>query len=68
MDQVTDEELEKGSLYPSLKIIRKIAAYVARAVASQSYELDIAGAKPKPANLLDTALHSMYNPKYRRYR
>jgi malate dehydrogenase (oxaloacetate-decarboxylating)(NADP+) len=60
-EQVTDAELESGSLYPSLDRIRNISAHVAVAVAKNAYETNVA-TKPRPENLLEHIQDIMYDP------
>lgn len=65
---VTNEDRDRGSIYPRLKDIREVSAHVAKAVAQKAYEGGFATDIPKPHNLFDRAKQVMYNPQYRRYR
>eukprot|EP01018_Ginkgo_biloba_P002595 Gb_10692 [translate_table: standard] len=66
--QVTEEHLEKGLIYPPFRNIRKISAHIAAAVAAKAYDLGLATRLPRPANLVTYAESCMYNPVYRNYR
>ena len=60
---VTEENLEKGALYPRLTEIRNISLNIAVAVAEKVYELGISKDKDKPANLKQLIEDYMYDPK-----
>lgn len=62
--QVTDEDLDQGSLYPPLTAIRRVSARIAVAVAEQAYVEDLATV-PRPADLLAHVEAQMYEPAYR---
>ncbi|KAK8949227.1 hypothetical protein KSP39_PZI005540 [Platanthera zijinensis] len=66
--QVTQENLDSGLIYPSFKTIRKISAQIAANVAEKAYELGLASHLPRPANLVKHAESCMYSPVYRTYR
>ncbi|KAL3528692.1 hypothetical protein ACH5RR_008014 [Cinchona calisaya] len=66
--QVTEENLEKGLIYPPFSIIRKISAKIAADVAAKAYELGLATRLPEPENLVAYAESCMYSPAYRSYR
>lgn len=66
--QVTQENFEKGSIYPPFKNIRKISAQIAAEVAAKAYELGLASHLPRPQNLVKYAESCMYSPVYRQYR
>ncbi|XP_020594028.1 NADP-dependent malic enzyme-like [Phalaenopsis equestris] len=66
--QVTEENFEKGLIYPPFKNIRKISAHIAANVAAKAYELGLASHLPRPANLVKYAENCMYSPVYRTYR
>ncbi|XP_042492377.1 NADP-dependent malic enzyme-like [Macadamia integrifolia] len=66
--QVTQENFEKGLLYPPFANIRKISAHIAANVAAKAYELGLATRLPRPANLVKYAESCMYSPTYRNYR
>ncbi|XP_042024451.1 NADP-dependent malic enzyme, chloroplastic-like [Salvia splendens] len=66
--QVSQENLEKGLLYPPFANIRKISAQIAAKVAAKAYELGLATRLPQPQNLVEYAESSMYSPKYHNYR
>ncbi|XP_077217842.1 NADP-dependent malic enzyme-like [Tasmannia lanceolata] len=67
-NQVTQEDFEKGMIYPSFRKIRKISADIAANVAAKAYELGLATQLPKPENLVKYAESCMYSPLYRTYR
>ncbi|KAI3521516.1 hypothetical protein L1887_10986 [Cichorium endivia] len=67
-EQVTQEHLDNGSIYPPFTNIRKISAHIAAKVATKAYELGLASRLPKPENLVAYAESCMYSPNYRNYR
>ncbi|TYI17224.1 hypothetical protein ES332_A07G008900v1 [Gossypium tomentosum] len=66
--QVSDENYNKGLIYPPFSKIRKISANIAANVAAKAYELGVATHLPRPANLVKYAESCMYSPVYRSYR
>jgi malate dehydrogenase (oxaloacetate-decarboxylating)(NADP+) len=62
-DQVTEEDLAQGKLYPSLKNIRQVSHAIACRVANLVYELGLTR-KRRPTNLEDRIRKNMYDPKY----
>ncbi|PKU80014.1 NADP-dependent malic enzyme isoform X2 [Dendrobium catenatum] len=66
--QVTQENLDEGLIYPPFKNIRKISAQIAANVAAKAYELGLASHLPRPADLVKYAESCMYSPVYRSYR
>ncbi|XP_038694660.1 NADP-dependent malic enzyme-like isoform X2 [Tripterygium wilfordii] len=66
--QVTEENFEKGLIYPPFKNIRKISAQIAAKVAAKAYELGLATRLPQPKDLVKHAESCMYSPSYRNYR
>ncbi|CAL9126797.1 NADP-dependent malic enzyme-like isoform X2 [Musa acuminata AAA Group] len=66
--QVTQENFDKGLIYPPFKSIRKISAHIAANVAAKVYELGLATRLPRPENLVKYAESCMYTPAYRCYR
>ncbi|XP_022150643.1 NADP-dependent malic enzyme-like isoform X2 [Momordica charantia] len=66
--QVTQENYEKGLIYPPFTNIRKISAHIAAKVAAKSYELGLATRLPQPKDLVKHAESCMYSPSYRCYR
>nr|XP_018684864.1 PREDICTED: NADP-dependent malic enzyme-like isoform X2 [Musa acuminata subsp. malaccensis] len=66
--QVTQENFDKGLIYPPFKSIRKISAHIAASVAAKVYELGLATRLPRPENLVKYAESCMYTPAYRCYR
>ncbi|KAK1365341.1 Malic enzyme [Heracleum sosnowskyi] len=66
--EVTQEDFQKGMIYPPIPNIRKISAQVAASVAAKAYEIGVATRLPQPENLVKFAESCMYNPNYRNYR
>nr|QIH54370.1 NADP-dependent malic enzyme [Zea mays] len=67
-DQATQDNFEKGSIFPPFTSIRKISAHIAAAVAAKAYELGLATRLPPPSDLVKYAENCMYTPVYRNYR
>ena len=63
---VSEEDLAKGRLYPSLAKIREISCKIAVNVAKQAFENHIARV-PQPENLEKCVEDSMFKPKYKSY-
>ncbi len=63
---VTPEGLAMGSLFPSLKDIRKVSLAIAEAVANVAYARKLA-AKPRPKRLRNYLAGQMYQPVYENY-
>ncbi|KAK6124686.1 hypothetical protein DH2020_041569 [Rehmannia glutinosa] len=66
--EVSQENLDKGLIYPPFSNIRKISAQIAARVAAKAYELGLATRLPPPENLVEYAESCMYSPNYRSYR
>ncbi|XP_057976495.1 NADP-dependent malic enzyme isoform X2 [Malania oleifera] len=66
--QVTQENFDKGLIYPPFTNIRKISAHIAASVAAKVYELGLATRLPQPENLVEYAESCMYSPMYRCFR
>ena len=66
--QVTQENFDKGLIYPPFSNIRKISAHIAAKVAAKAYELGLASRLPQPKDLVSYAESCMYSPVYRCYR
>ncbi|KAI4963429.1 hypothetical protein ZWY2020_014112 [Hordeum vulgare] len=66
--QVTQENFDKGLIYPPFSNIRKISAHIAANVAAKAYELGLASRRPRPKDLVKYAESCMYSPIYRNYR
>ncbi|KAL7603858.1 NADP-dependent malic enzyme, chloroplastic isoform X1 [Lactuca sativa] len=66
-EQVTQEHLDNGLIYPPFTNIRKISAHIAAKVATKAYELGLASRLPQPENLVAYAESCMYSPSYRNY-
>ncbi|GAB4153396.1 MAG: NAD-dependent malic enzyme [Candidatus Promineifilaceae bacterium] len=63
---VTESDLAKGRVYPSLKRIREVSQAIAVAVAEVAYAQNLAAA-PRPADLPAAVKSMMYEPIYRHY-
>jgi malate dehydrogenase (oxaloacetate-decarboxylating)(NADP+) len=64
--QVTQADLDQGSLYPPLAEIRDVSAKIAQAVAQVAYQQGLARTRP-PADLAAFIHAAMYEPRYREY-
>lgn len=62
-EQVSDDSLAAGRLYPDLNIIREISAQIAAAVCEVAFEQGIAGIE-RPDDLLRYIKARMYYPRY----
>jgi malate dehydrogenase (oxaloacetate-decarboxylating)(NADP+) len=62
-EQVSQESLDAGTLYPPLCDIREVSLEIAVALAEKAYECGVAQ-DPKPDNLRETIQGLMYDPKY----
>jgi malate dehydrogenase (oxaloacetate-decarboxylating)(NADP+) len=65
-EQVTEDDLRQGSLYPPLKSIRDVSAHIAAAVAAVAYRRGLAPGE-EPADLLGFVKSQMYEPCYPKY-
>ncbi|XP_041021092.1 NADP-dependent malic enzyme-like isoform X4 [Juglans microcarpa x Juglans regia] len=65
--QVTQENFDKGLIYPPFSNIRKISAHIAADVAAMAYRLGLASRLPQPKDLVKYAESCMYTPIYRSY-
>ncbi|KAL8098953.1 hypothetical protein AgCh_031600 [Apium graveolens] len=66
--EVTQENFDKGLIFPPFTNIRKISAHIAARVAAKAYELGLATRLPQPQDLVAYAESCMYSPNYRNYR
>ncbi|KAH7858216.1 hypothetical protein Vadar_021423 [Vaccinium darrowii] len=66
--EVSQENFDKGLIYPPFTNIRKISAHIAAKVAAKAYELGLATRLPQPKDLIAYAESCMYSPNYRSYR
>jgi len=62
-EQVGEDDLQQGSLYPPLRSIRDVSAHIAAAVAGVAYRRELSR-RPQPADLLAFAKSQMYEPRY----
>jgi malate dehydrogenase (oxaloacetate-decarboxylating)(NADP+) len=65
-EQVTDDDLRQGSLYPPLTRIRDVSAHIAAATAAIAYRTGLARGT-QPADLLEFVTSQMYEPRYATY-
>jgi malate dehydrogenase (oxaloacetate-decarboxylating)(NADP+) len=65
-EQVGEDDLRQGSLYPPLRSIRDVSAHIAAAVAGVAYGRKLAR-RAQPADLLAFARSQMYEPRYAAY-
>jgi len=63
---VTEADLERGRIYPSLSRIREVSAAIAYRVSQLAYDQDLAG-KEAPADILAEIREYMYQPVYPHY-
>ena len=63
-NQVSEEDLMCGTLYPPLNEIREISANIAEVVINYAYENNLAQLHPKPENVKEYLLNYMYDPTY----
>ena len=64
--QVTETDIEQGSLYPALSRVREVSAHIAIAVAQVAYQSGLA-TRPRPADLFAYVSEQMYDPHYQSY-
>jgi malate dehydrogenase (oxaloacetate-decarboxylating)(NADP+) len=62
--QVSEEDLARGTLYPSLSKIREISLNIAEGVINYAYQNGLAQLQPKPENIKEYLLEYMYDPTY----
>ena len=65
-NQVTDSDIDRGRLYPSLSRIREVSAIIAHDVAKMAYESNFTD-KPEPEDILADIHEHMYQPVYPHY-
>lgn len=65
-EQVAEEDLKTGRIFPPLHHIRQVSAQIAVAVAEVAYARGLAG-QPRPADLPAHIRNLMYQPEYRNY-
>ena len=64
--QVTESDLERGRLFPSLSRIRDVSAHIALEVAGIAYDRGLAD-KERPKNILEDIRAYMFRPVYPHY-
>jgi malate dehydrogenase (oxaloacetate-decarboxylating)(NADP+) len=65
-NEVSEDDLAKGRIYPSLSRIREVSAVIATAVAEVAYRDGLAR-RPRPHELLTYVRSVMYEPSYESY-
>jgi malate dehydrogenase (oxaloacetate-decarboxylating)(NADP+) len=65
-DEVSEDDLIQGRIYPSLLRIRDVSASIASAVARVAYRSGLA-TEPEPRDLRGACLARMYQPEYVNY-
>ena len=65
-NQVTDADIERGRVYPSLSRIREVSALIARDVAEIAYEQGLTD-RERPEDVLADIHAHMYQPVYPHY-
>ncbi|MBW1807531.1 MAG: NAD-dependent malic enzyme [Deltaproteobacteria bacterium] len=63
---VSEEDLEKGCIFPPLTKIREVSAHIAASVAEVAYRNDLAR-RPRPEDLLEFMRTQQYQPAYKTY-
>jgi malate dehydrogenase (oxaloacetate-decarboxylating)(NADP+) len=61
--QVTQADLDQGSLYPPLASIRDVSAHIAAAVAKLAWDAKLA-AQRRPRDVLAHVRRQMFDPRY----
>jgi malate dehydrogenase (oxaloacetate-decarboxylating)(NADP+) len=64
--QVSESDLERGRLFPSLARIRQVSAQIAFEVASIAYDRGLAG-KERPPSILEDIQDYVFQPIYPHY-
>ena len=64
--EVSEEDFERGSIYPPLVRIREVSAKIAAAVAEVAFEQDLAGV-PRPDDMRTFIQTHIYEPNYQSY-
>jgi malate dehydrogenase (oxaloacetate-decarboxylating)(NADP+) len=65
-EQVSEDDLALGRIFPALTKIREVSKYIAAAVAEVAYAQGLA-TEPRPLDLLATIQDAMYEPDYALY-
>ncbi|MEK9145180.1 MAG: malic enzyme-like NAD(P)-binding protein, partial [Elusimicrobiota bacterium] len=63
---VTQEDIDKGCLYPPLSKIREVSAHIAKAVAEVAYSRGLTAEK-RPKDLMAAVKSAQYQPVYKQY-
>lgn len=62
---MTDEDLNKGSLYPPLESIQSCSLEIAEKVMAYAYDNNLATVRPKPENMREYIKQQMYDTNYK---
>ena len=65
-NEVSNEDLSQGRIYPALSRIREVSIRIAAAVAEVAYRRGLTP-KARPSDLVDSIRSQMYQPDYRSY-
>ena len=65
-NEVSEDDLSQGRVYPNLKHIRQVSLRIAVAVAEEAYRLNLT-ARPQPENLTEDIQSQMFEPVYHSY-
>lgn len=63
-NQVTDEQLSKGCIYPPLSDICKVSIQIAAKVAEYAYRTELATLVPEPEDKISMISEGLYSPEY----
>jgi malate dehydrogenase (oxaloacetate-decarboxylating)(NADP+) len=65
-DRVSDGDLKRGLVYPSLSRIREVSMFIAAAVAEVAYDNGLTD-EDRPDNIVRHITSHMYEPRYRSF-
>lgn len=66
-NQVTEEDLKVGRLYPPLSSIQQVSFTIACQVAKCAYEQNLATVLPQPQDMVELVRSNVYDPRYESY-
>eukprot|EP00795_Rhopilema_esculentum_P017833 gene17833-9538_t len=66
-DQVTEDDLKFGRLYPALSKIQQVSFNIACKVAKCAYEQQLATVLPEPEDITTLVQNNVYDPRYDSY-
>lgn len=64
-DLVTDDDLEKGSIYPPLQSITECSIKIAAKIMDYAYANKLASVQPEPEDKIEFIKSQMYDPNYK---